>query len=165
MENMLWKPQTLWLMCGIPGSGKSHWVQEKLATNSGVWCSRDLIRFNLLGENEDYFAHEDEVFDTWIVQIKKAIREGNENIYVDATHLTEKARNKVLDRLNLKNVEVVPVAFRTPLEKCIELNARRTGLANVPESAIRNMYKTYKIPTMYEKYKYAAIIFPEVPNV
>lgn len=145
-------------MCGPSGAGKSHWVTKRLENEEGVWCSRDAIRFLLLDDSDDYFAHEDEVFETWIYQIKKALRSPIANVYVDATHLSEKARNKVLNRLDLSDVSVIPVSFNIPLEICLAQNAKRTGRANVPENVIRDMYKNYKAPTMKEKYEYEAII-------
>jgi predicted kinase len=112
----------------------------------------------MLGDNEDYFAHEEEVFETWITQIKRALKSDTECIYVDATHLSETARNKVLNRLDLNGVSIIPVSFEVSLERCLNQNAKRTGRARVPEDVIRNMHKVYKAPSMDEKYEYIGII-------
>ena len=60
------KQKILYLMCGIPGSGKSHWAK---GVKDAVIVSRDAIRFNLLKDGEDYFAHEDEVVETFIYDL------------------------------------------------------------------------------------------------
>lgn len=152
------KQKNLWLLVGIPGSGKSTWVKEQMKTNPGAWCSRDNVRFSMVGEDEDYFARENEVFEAWIFSIQAAIRNNSiENVYIDATHLNEKSRNKVLNRLNLEGVALNAVVFNTPLEICLERNAQRTGRACVPETAIRNMYKNFRNPA-YDKRKYDKII-------
>ena len=56
---------TLVLMIGVPGSGKSTWIQNRL-TEKDVWVSRDTIRYCLLEEDDDYFAKEDEVIKLFI---------------------------------------------------------------------------------------------------
>ena len=80
----------------------------------------------------------------WIGQVNKAIANPEvENIYVDATHLTEKSRAKVLGELPKGDYFVTTVFFDIPLETCIERNDNRTGRAFVPRSVIRRMYASY----------------------
>ena len=146
------KQKKVWLLSGLPGSGKSTWARQKIAENGGVWCSRDEVRFSIVKENEEYFSHEDEVFNTWIKQINKALENPEvEDVYIDATHLNDKSRNKVLNRLT-KNTDIekiTNVLFLTPLETCLERNKQRSGRAVVPEEIIRNMAKTFQIPERY----------------
>ena len=142
----------VWLLSGLPGSGKSTWAHQKIVENGGVWCSRDEVRFSIVKEDEEYFSHEDKVFNTWIKQINEALENPEvENIYIDATHLNDKSRNKVLNRLT-KNTDIekiTNVLFLTPLETCLERNKQRSGRAVVPEEVIRNMAKTFQIPERY----------------
>ena len=148
------KRKKVWLMCGIPGSGKSTWVQKQMKTNPGVWCSRDNVRFSMVGEDEEYFARENEVFEAWIVEIQKAIEDKSvKNIYIDATHLNEKSRDKVLNRLNLENATLCAVNFTVPLEECIRRNDLREGRARVPRSVIRRMHFSFVPAKQGEKYK------------
>ena len=146
------KQKKVWLMCGVPGSGKSTWVQHQIANNEGVWCSRDKVRFSLLKDEDEYFAKEDLVFSTWINEIQSAInnKEGPDNIYVDATHLTPKARDKVLNKLNLHTVELGAVNFILPLGTCLKRNSERSGRQLVPDSVIHNMYASFRPATVHE---------------
>lgn len=157
---MLMKPKKVYLLCGAPGSGKSSWAKTQIEQNGGVWLSRDNVRFSLLTEEDEYFAKETEVFNTWINQINEAIHneEGVTDIYVDATHLNEKSRNKTLSRLDRKNVHIIPVYFDTPFLMCLKQNNYRSGRERVPEEVIGNMYKSIKRPTHKEKYKYENIL-------
>ena len=141
-------------MCGIPGSGKSTWVQKHMETDPGVWCSRDAVRFSMVGDDEEYFARENEVFEAWIFSIQAAIANSAiENVYIDATHLNEKSRDKVLNKLNLENATLCAVNFTVPLEECIRRNDLREGRAKVPRSVIRRMHFSFVPAEQGEKYK------------
>ena len=143
------KHKKVWLLAGIPGSGKSTWVRKQIAKNGGVHCSRDEIRFSLLKDDEDYFAHENEVLRLWKEQASNAILDPDvENVYIDATHLTEKVRKRVLSELPIDDTcFVVIVFFKVPLEVCLERNSFREGRAYVPPEVIRNMMATYQTYT------------------
>lgn len=157
------KLKTLYLMCGPAGSGKSTWAKEfaagwRVLSKSIEVISRDEIRFSLLGDSTDYFSKENEVFDTFIAKIQHSI-DKNEITIVDATHLTEKARNSLLDKLTFnEDLAIIPVALCFPLETCLNQNALRTGLARVPETVIKRMYDQFVIPTHNEKYEYVDIL-------
>ena len=138
------KQKKVWILSGVPGSGKSTWVKEQIAKNGGVHCSRDEIRFSLLKDDEDYFARELDVINAWHNKVVEAILDPEvENIYVDATHLNEKARKKTLNALPKGDYFVTFVFFDVPLETCIKRNDNRTGRAFVPRSVIRRMHACY----------------------
>ena len=154
--------KVLWLMCGVPGSGKSYFVKHTLmpAENAFGWAyiSRDEIRYSLVSEREPYFSKEDEVFNTFIKRINEALeRSCFDNIVVDATHLNTASRMKVLNRLNLDGVKVVAMDMNTPLEVCIERNNTRSGRECVPESVIRKMYKSRTNP-LSDPFKYEEVL-------
>lgn len=147
----------LFLCSGIPGSGKSTWVKEQVKKNGGVHVSRDAIRFATLKENEEYFAKENIVYETFVRTIQNALDNvnGPKDIYADATHLNEKSRRYLLDKLNLSNVEeIILLHFNISIETALERNAKRTGRALVPEETIRNMNNSLSLPTKNSKYHY-----------
>ena len=147
---MRMRQKRVWLLAGIPGSGKTTWVKKMVAERGGIHCSRDEVRFSLLEDGEDYFAHEDEVFRIWTEKVHQAILSPDvPNVYIDATHLTEKSRAKVIDSLPTTNYILITVFFDTPLETCLERNEQRTGRAYVPPQVIRNMYASYEKNTRY----------------
>lgn len=147
----------LWLAVGIPGSGKSTYIRKEIRNKNGIRISRDVIRFALIEDNEDYFAKEKLVFKEFINQIQNAINSKILNIYVDATHLNEKSRNKILDKLNLDNVQIHILYFDIPLNICLARNSLRTGREKVPEDTIVEMYSKLTKPDFHEKYTYSTI--------
>ena len=138
-------------MSGLPGSGKSTWVKKQLNNKGGFWASRDAMRFSMVSEDEPYFERENEVFNAWIAQICEALANPMiEDIYIDATHLNDRSREKTLSRLPKENInKITNVVFLVPIETCLERNAQRTGREVVPEDAIRNMQKFFKMPKKY----------------
>lgn len=149
-------------MCGPAGTGKSTYVSKKILSED-KFChhsSRDTIRFGLLKEGEHYFAREDEVFDLFCEDINETLHSDlYDCVFADATHLTAKSRQKTLDKLDLENIDIVPVFMEVPYVETLRRNSERTGRKFVPEKVITNMFQSYTIPTFGEnKYDYAYII-------
>ena len=139
-------------MSGLPGSGKSTWVKQQLNNKPHCyWASRDAVRFSMVREDEPYFEREAEVFNEWIRRIYEALSDPNiEDIFIDATHLNDRSREKTLSRLPKENIsKITNVVFMVPIETCLERNAQRSGRAVVPEDVIRNMQKSFKMPKKY----------------
>lgn len=144
-------------MVGIPGSGKSTYVKNFQAEHGGVIISRDEIRFSMIDAHSDYFAKEKQVFATFVQKIQEALKE-NDIVYADATHISERSREKLLTALDLTDVSVRAIVLQTPLQECFYFNSLRTGLAKVPDSVIRRMYYQLEDPTN-DKRKYDKIIY------
>ena len=155
------KHKSLWLTAGLPGAGKSTYVEEELNINShDIWVSRDLIRFALVGEDEEYFSKEKQVFHTFIQRAQAALNAPHiDRVFVDATHLNAKSRKKVLNALTIPDhVEVGCLFFDVPIDVCIERNNQREGRSKVPENVIRNMALTLTKPTIEEGFDKIVII-------
>lgn len=143
--------KTLYLLSGIPGSGKSTWAAKQIAAlepGTADWISRDKLRFLLLEDEDEYFSHEDEVFDLFIQLINTGIRDSSvKTIIADATHLNSRSRHKTLSHLELNpDVEVINVVFDVPFEVCLKRNAQRTGRARVPDKVVKRMMFGFKMP-------------------
>lgn len=155
------------LMVGVPGCGKSTLVekQKKEVEKEGlcaVIVSRDNIRKELTNgaTGEQYFSKEKKVFNEFANKVNEAIKYSQDVIFVDATHINEASRHKILSKLkNIENYVLVVETIKIPVEVAIERNSKREGFAKVPESAIRKMMKDFVAPTMaeFEKYKFASV--------
>ena len=140
----------LYLMVGVPGSGKSTYAKNILK-DGDIYISRDEIRYSLLTEEDDYFAKENEVIKTFIDNIDKSLvnEEYCGDVYADATHLSPKSRAQVLNKLKNKD-KVSAIYLDIPLDLILERNAQRKGRALVPENVVRRMYNSIILPTKVE---------------
>ena len=164
----------IFLLCGIPGSGKSYWSEEQaeaLGDDARV-ISRDKIRFSLLQEGDEYFKRENAVFAQFVKNINDCIREGIPYIFIDATHISKASRAKILSRLKISGpISLSVEIFNTSLKTCLERNSNRTGLARVPVGVIKSMAKEFTEPTdeeykEFEKYGFTKIeIFHHIEEV
>lgn len=157
--------KTLYIMVGISGAGKSEFAKTHLIKGARWhYVSRDEIRFSKLQENETYFEHEDEVFQTYIDKIVWGLKH-DDIFYViaDATHTSWSSRNKLINNLSksgirLKDIDIIPVVMKTDLAECIRRNANREGLAQVPNKVIERMYHQFTDPAS-DKFDYTAIMY------
>lgn len=157
----------LYIMCGPAGSGKTTWVLDHATPGRAAHISRDRIRFDMVRIDEYYFSKEDEVYQEFVRQIAEALSSPwVDAVYADATHLTQKARQKLINEIdeflsqnqywrNLPEYDITAVVVMPELETCLAQNAQRTGRENVPETVIRNMYDSFQHPLNDEmKYNY-----------
>lgn len=148
----------LYVLCGIPASGKSTWIREheetlKQESPNGriLVVSRDKIRFSLLEEGEPYFSKESLVYKEYIRQIAEGLSCGD-TVVADATHLNATSRSKLLNSLGnaLKNCEVIAICMIIPIGVAIKRNEKRHGREFVPPKQIVQMNYNYRTPTFEE---------------
>lgn len=140
---------SLVLMMGVPGSGKTTYA-KKMMGDYDIYVSRDEIRFGLVKEDEPYFSKEDEVLQTFIRTINDALPIAQRYVIADATHLNMGSRAKILKNLHNKPDNVYVIYVAVSLQTALERNAQREGRALVPESSIKNMYKSITLPRKEE---------------
>lgn len=143
----------LYLMCGVPGAGKSTFLKNHIKKENSVIISRDAIRFSIVKPDEDYFSHEDEVLNIFWEQINKALAEGKDT-FVDQTSLTPRARKWLLQHVEgYKHANLIWIDEN--LETCLERNELRRGTrAYVPKAVIRRMFSQFIEPSLDEGFDY-----------
>ena len=140
---------TLYVMCGIPGSGKSTWLRNHVDINrKQVLISRDVIRYKMINNDESYFSKENEVWKEFIKQINYFLKEGYD-VFADATHINKGSRRKLLKEIYIE-CKKEAIYLNTPVSICLERNSKRQGRECVPESAIKRMYSQFEEPSFEE---------------
>ena len=133
------------VMCGTPASGKTQYVKTH-AKPEDLIVSRDEIRYSLVTPGIPLFSREEEVFQEFYSQINNGIHT-YETIWADATHLNNTSRWKLLYNINRYAFEkIVFVCIETSLETCLKRNQNKS--VKVPETAIRQMYASYRRPNL-----------------
>ena len=139
----------LYLMCGVPGAGKSTFLKNRVKKDTSVVISRDVIRFSIVKPEEDYFSHEDEVLTIFWEQINEALAAGK-NVFVDQTSLTPRARKWLLQHVEGYTYANI-VWIDEDLETCLKRNEMRRGTrAYMPQDVIRRMYNQFIEPSLDE---------------
>ena len=153
----------LYIMVGIPGSGKSTWIKNHLTENDVV-VSRDKVRFSIIGENDEYFSKENQVFAEFCRQINENLKAGK-NVFADATHLNEFSRRKLLNSVSGYS-ELEAVVLSTTCEEALKRNKNREGTRSfVPKSVIRRMNSQLVFPDFSEGFSTIYSVTPDKPIV
>lgn len=151
----------LYLMMGIPGSGKSTWIKNHLFPSCQVHVSRDNIRFALVNEGEEYFSRETEVFNSFVEQINTYLSKGYD-VYADATHISKASRNKVLSKINSHPKEINLIWINGGLITALLQNEKRKDTRSyVPKSVIRRMHSQIETPDFEEGFNIIYEINPQ----
>ena len=154
----------LYLMMGIPGSGKSTWIKDHLLPCQ-AHVSRDKIRFALVDEGEEYFSRETEVFNSFVEQINTFLSNGCD-VYADATHISRASRNKLLSRINSHPEEVNLIWINGDLTTALLQNENRKDTRSyVPKSVIRRMHSQIEAPDFEEGFNIIYEINPQTGTI
>jgi predicted kinase len=147
------------MLCGIPTSGKSTYVDKLLALdywkNSVVLSTDYYIDYYAKKEGKTY----NEVFDQYITEATRMMEklipyaiDNGKNIIWDQTNLSVKARKKKLNKLP-SHCHRGAVYFEIPLEEALERNNHREGKF-IPKDILKRMYHQFEKPTVSEGFDY-----------
>lgn len=149
--------QKLIIVCGIPASGKTGFVDNVLKSeyDNVVIVSRSKIRQSMYDKSEpsEYLDHEDTVKKRFYGEIKYYLKAGK-TVIVDALNTRIKARKKVI-KIAKKYIDIENIVvyfLDSPLEDCILRNNRRELLCypKVSNKVIKKCYEGLEIPTYDE---------------
>lgn len=140
------KQKTIYLMVGIPGSGKSTWIQAHV-DSSWIVLSPDTI----LEQRYNYQWTPERAAEAWAESYRNfgALLIEGATIVWDATLISPMIRAAILHTAKGAGYRVEAVFCDTSVEICLERNAKRKR-EPVPESIIRRMADSLIVPTMEE---------------
>jgi predicted kinase len=136
----------IFMMVGLPGSGKSYQAKLLSEQYKASIHSSDSIREELYGDPRIQDNHE-LVFRTLHQRVKEDLHNNKNTIY-DATNINYKRRKAFLQELSKTECWKVCVFVATPYKVCLERNKSRNAV--VPEDVIKNMLEHFWVPQNYE---------------
>jgi predicted kinase len=139
------------VLIGLPGSGKSTWLERQGAGG----LSSDAIR-GLLTDDEDNQSANARVFETLRYLLRQRLDIGRETTYVDATNLTRAERAPYIRMGQEYGCEVEAVFFDTPLAVCLERNAGRHRV--VPGEKLKAMALKLQRPAVEEGFARVTVV-------
>jgi predicted kinase len=143
-------------MVGLPGSGKSTWIKENIFDQSIKILSTD----DIIQEYADkYGMTYNECFEDCIgeatkkffVSIKESV-ENNQSMVIDRTNLSKKSRKKILDMIPDSYIKVC-VYVTCENDICHGYRLQNRPGKTIPEHIVKNMAKSFEIPTIDEGFK------------
>jgi predicted kinase len=142
------------IMCGIPGSGKSHYTYEfEGRVFSTDQYMQDLARV-MFGVEDDYkeaFTKMSEAKVNWVGKcVELALnhyKDTGEATLYDATNLTKKKRKSIADRARKLGAHVKYVMVWRDFSNCVGC---RSGEKTIPEAVFKRMLNSFTYPTRHE---------------
>lgn len=144
-------PQRIVVLVGLPGSGKSTYL-ERLGITP---LSSDVIRQLLADDATDQTIHA-RVFQSLRYLLRHRLAIGRPATYVDATHLTPAERRPYIKIAERYGCIVEALYFDVPLEVCLARSRGRSRV--VPEEAVRAMAEKLVPPTVEEGFRRVTVV-------
>ncbi|MBE0468070.1 MAG: AAA family ATPase [Methyloprofundus sp.] len=140
------KTNTLYILSGLPGSGKSTFLKRNNIPSEMI-ISMDSIREQLLGtyprhtEEEGWFegihqSANQAVFDLTLAMLDVRMKEGL-TTFIDSTALSDRTRLRWAEVARKHKMPVEVLIFDTPLALVVQQNIQRER--KVPDSVVKNM--------------------------
>ena len=141
---------TLYIMVGLPGSGKSTYAKEFIKDQQVEYLSSDSLRA-VFGKNESDQSVTPKVFGHIKTKVDEYLRD-NKNVLVDATNVNRKERNDYINTAKKYNSKVVVVVFKMDRNGLIARNKKRgdEGGRVVPDWVIDKMLNKFEEPDFNE---------------
>jgi len=133
------KKMKIFMMIGLPGSGKSTYIKENLKNLPII--NKDEMRLHIFRKDYD---QANEIYISRISQyISDILVKNNISFILDETHLKKERREKIINRYKDK-ADIVGIFINENIEKCKE---RRN---NFPKGIMENKIKEFEIPDKNE---------------
>ncbi len=147
------------LVCGLPGSGKSHLAGTAFAGTGRLRVNRKEIRRFLFEMthfgrkwSETEFATSDEFL---VAHVERKIIEhflqGRQKLLVDNTSMSRESRKHYLAVARQTNRTIGAIFLDTPVARCLERNRSRPD--SMPERVISSLAAEKELPDAAEGYR------------
>lgn len=145
----------VYVLIGVPASGKSTWVNNQLWSNDCVYISTDHYVEKFARRMGKTYS---EVFDTVMPRAVNLMtrnviraREAGKDIIWDQTSTTVKSRMKKFNML--PDYYHVAVVFKTPNRDELQTRLSNRPGKTIPRSVVDSMIKNFEMPSEEEGFK------------
>lgn len=143
------------MLVGLPGAGKSTWVQSKRMPGQSGALSSDALR-DLLADDPDNQEIHGRVFRVLRYLLKNRLELKRPVTYVDATNLTPHERRPYVKMARQFEADIEAVFFDVPASECIRRNSGRGRV--VPAEVIEKLSKRLVAPRVSEGFSRVTVI-------
>lgn len=150
------KQRTVTILVGIPGSGKTHYLNQEWREGEAIF-SPDM----LLLRRGQYAWSKKNSAQAWASSYRffgKWLRYGGESCIWDATFVTPISRSAILGIAKGYGCRVQAIYFKTPLRTCLTRNRQRPLDRQVPDATIREMGHQLVPPTETEGFDSVKVV-------
>lgn len=151
----------LYILIGIPCSGKSTYANRKFNVPNTIIVSTDEIRKELTGTYRFSQETNNKVFEIANEQIQAWLVKGF-NVVFDATNTNKKYRKKFINIGEKNHAKIIGVVFNTPIRICLMRNSMRDNERKVPDDVILKMSNFNSDIDIYEGFD--EVIFVGTPD-
>lgn len=134
------KTNELYLLVGIPCSGKSTYANKCHRNSNTIIISSDDIRKELTGSYEFSKQTNNLIFDIAKERTRVALSNGF-NVVFDATNIIKKYRNDFVKISKNCGCKINAIVFDTLLSECLKRNIKRNSERKISEDILVMMYK------------------------
>lgn len=135
----------VFVMIGVPGSGKSTFAQSLKSHHIKVFSS-DEYREKLFGD-ANIQTNPKLVFDTMYGDAIRAIKDGN-SIVIDSTNVKSRDRKNIIKKFTNYTHSIIAICMTTPISECVVRDNNRDR--TVGKEVIDHMNDVYTKPTIEE---------------
>ena len=136
-----WSMAKLFVLIGLPGSGKSKIAQRLHCDNAALYLSSDALRKEFYGD-ESVQDNPEKIFEEMRKRAVAALKVGI-NVVYDATNISRKKRRHLLSSLGVPCEKIAYVVWAR-YETCVMRDKDR--LRTVGEGVIKRMLKSFQPP-------------------
>jgi predicted kinase len=152
------------LVCGLPGSGKSHFARTHFLQSGRKRVNRKEIRrllFEMTSFGQKWSEKEFASHDEFLVQhverkIIEHCLEEKQKILVDNTHVSRESRKAYLGIARQAGRSIGAIFLDTPVSRCLERNRGREDA--IPERVIASLAAEKELPTASEGFKEVLVL-------
>jgi predicted kinase len=145
----------LYVLVGVPGSGKSTWVANQSWAKDCAYISTDMhVELHAKSVGKTYNDVFKEFMPKAVKLMAQDVRAANEtgkDVIWDQTSTTVKSRAKKFRML--PDYEAIAVVFPTPADDELKRRLASRKGKNIPDNVVKSMISGFEMPTVEEGFK------------